>query len=68
MEMNKLQKLSIRGARTERNLSQEALAQELEVSQKTYRDWENGKRPVKALHMFAIAYVLGMDVDQIRCP
>lgn len=68
METHKLQKLSIRAARVERNFSQGALAQELEVNTRTYRDWENGKRPVKALHMFALAYIFGMDVDQIRWP
>lgn len=57
---------SIRAMRTNNGLTQEALAQKLGVSPKTISDWENKKVPIKPLTVFAIAYIMKVDADEIR--
>lgn len=57
---------SIKAIRTNRGLTQEALAQKLGVTSKAISDWENKKVPIKPLTIFAIAYVLKVDADDIR--
>lgn len=57
---------SIKSARVNRGLTQEALAQKLGVTAKAVSDWENKRVPIKPLTIFAIAYVLKVDADDIR--
>ena len=57
---------TIKSARLYRGLTQEALAQRLGVSEKALGDWENNRVPVKPLYIYAIAYALKMDADEIR--
>lgn len=57
---------SIKAVRVNRGLTQEALAQKLGVTAKTVSDWENNKVPIKPLTVFAIAYALNIDADDIR--
>lgn len=58
--------LSIKALRTENGYTQEELADILGVNPKTISDWENKKVPIKALTVFAIAYVFKVDADIIR--
>lgn len=60
--------LSIKAARVEKGYSQEALAQVLGVGKRTLISWENGEVDVKPVSMFAIAYVLGYHIDELRVP
>ena len=68
MVASKIGKLTVKAARAQKKLSQEAMAQRLEVSKKTYIGWENGQIDLKAFHMYAIAGVLGLDVDELNFP
>lgn len=60
--------LSIKAARVERGYSQEALAQVLGIGKRTLISWENGEVAVKPVNMFALAYVLGYHIDELRVP
>lgn len=60
--------LSIKAARVERGFTQDAIAQMLGVTSKTYQQWENGDVIPKPMTMFALAYILKMDVNMLRIP
>lgn len=60
--------LSIKAARVERGFSQEALAEKLGIGKRTLISWENGEVDVKPVSMFALAYVLNYDIDELRVP
>lgn len=68
MVASKIGKMTVKAARAQQRLSQEAMAQRLEVTKKTYNDWENGNIRLKAYHMFALAGVLGMEIDELDFP
>lgn len=63
-----LRTLSIKAARVERGYSQEALAQKLGIGKRTLIAWENGEVAIKPVSMFALAYVLNYDIDELRVP
>jgi putative transcriptional regulator len=65
---SEINNLSVRAARVERGYTQDAMAQMLGITTKTYRDWENGVVPDKPMLLFAVAYLLRMDVDLLRVP
>ena len=60
--------LSLKTARKEQGLTQEALAQVLGIGKRTLISWENGEVEIKPVSMFAIAYVLGYHIDELRVP
>lgn len=60
--------LSIKAARVESGFTQEALAEKMGVSKRTYVGWENGDVEIKPLVIFALAYIFGMEADRIRVP
>jgi len=60
--------LSIKAARVGRGFSQEALAEKLGIGKRTLISWENGEVDVKPVSMFALAYVLNYDIDELRVP
>lgn len=60
--------LSLKAARVECGYTQEALAESLGISKRTYINWENGEVPFKPYMMYSIAYILKMDADKIRVP
>lgn len=66
MIAEKKNQYSIKAVRINRGLTQEALAQKLGVTAKAISDWENKKVPIKPLTVYAIAYVLKVDADDIR--
>lgn len=68
MAATRIARMTVKAARAQKLLSQEAMAQRLEVTKKTYNDWENGNIRLKAHHMFALAGALEMDVDELDFP
>lgn len=60
--------LSIKAARVEKGYSQEALAQKLGISKRTLVAWENGEVAIKPVSMYALAYVLNYNIDELRVP
>jgi DNA-binding XRE family transcriptional regulator len=65
---SKILNLSVKAARVERGLTQDAIAQMLGITSKTYREWENGETQDKPMLMFAVAYILKIDIDLLRVP
>ena len=63
-----VKELSIKAARVERGYSQEALAEKLGIGKRTLISWENGEVNMKPVNMFALAYVLGYSIDELRVP
>lgn len=61
-----MEQLSLKAARVNAGYTQEALAQKLGVVPKTVSEWENHVVPIKSLYIYAVAYVLKIDADQIR--
>ncbi|MNW46719.1 Helix-turn-helix domain protein [compost metagenome] len=64
----KIEELSIKAARVEKGFTQEALAEKLGVTKKTVISWENGNVEIKPHIVYSLAYVFGMNADQIRVP
>lgn len=60
--------LSMKAARVENGYTQEALAERLGVTKRTYVAWENGETVVKPYVIFSLAYLYDMKDDQIRVP
>lgn len=60
--------MSIKAARVEKGYTQDSIAQKLGVSVKTYNNWENGVIAPKQASVYAIAYVLGMNAEDLRLP
>lgn len=52
----------IRRCRLEKNYKQEVVADELEISQSTYSDIENGKVEIKATQLYKLANFLNKDI------
>ena len=59
-------KLSLKGARTSRELSQMDLAKILGVGKTSVSEWERGDKKIKPLHLYAICYVLGYTIDEVE--
>ncbi len=57
--------LRIKELRTERNLSQRALAKEIGVSQKAVGYWEQGKNEPKATYILALAEYFDVSADYL---
>ncbi|MEC0282295.1 helix-turn-helix transcriptional regulator [Terribacillus saccharophilus] len=60
--------LSLKAARVEKGYTQEALAERLGITKRSYIKWENGEVLVKPYMVYAVAYVLKMEPDRIRVP
>lgn len=60
--------ISIKAARIENDLTQEAIAQRLGVSKNAYAAWENGDVVPKPLVIKALAYEYNMHESQLRIP
>lgn len=59
-------KLSLKGARANRDISQKELAETLGVTPTSLSQWETGDKKIKPLHLYAICYVLGYKIDEIE--
>jgi len=55
----------IRSLRTEKNLTQEALASQLEVSRQAIAKWENGQSRPSTANLLALCGVFGVSLDEL---
>lgn len=58
--------MTLKAARYNAGLTQEAMAMELNVTKKTVASWENGKTMPKADKIDAICKLLNVSYDNIR--
>ena len=58
-------KISLKAARVNANLSQDQVAKELEVSNRTVCSWENGKSFPKADKIDGLCRLYGLSYDNI---
>ncbi|WP_303885500.1 helix-turn-helix domain-containing protein [Abiotrophia defectiva] len=61
-----MKQLSIKAVRINCGMTQQDLANKLGITAKSISDLENGRVPIKPLHIFAIAYACNIDADKIR--
>ena len=66
--MTQIYTLSIKAARIENGFTQSSLAKKIGVTKRTIGMWENGEQEMKPYALYALAYVFGMDAEQIRLP
>lgn len=60
--------ITMKAARVNANLTQEALAEKLGVSRSTVINVENGDTEVKPVYLIAFCHVVGLSVDDIILP
>ena len=60
--------ISLKAARVNANMTQEQLANKLDVSRQSVMDYENGRREVPTVYLIAFCQVTGFGVDDIFLP
>lgn len=63
-----MQKVTIRAARVNTDLTQAEMADKLGISLSLYQDIENGIRPIKPLELFGFCHVTGFAEDELVLP
>lgn len=61
-------KLTIKAARVNKNLTQDELAEKMEVSRSTVVAWENGTREMKTAYVHLFCLIVGLTEDDILLP
>lgn len=61
-------KITLKAARVNANLTQEALAEQMGVSRNTVNDWETGKREIKTAYFHLFCRITGFAEDDIILP
>lgn len=61
-------KMSLAAARVNRGLTQAELAEKIGVSRQAILDWENGKRTIRPVNLYAICSALEITEDDILLP
>ena len=61
-------KIPINAARVAAGLTQEQLAEKMDVSRQTVIDWESGKREMKTAYFYMFCKVTGFSEDDILLP
>lgn len=61
-------KMSLAAARVNRGLTQSELAEKIGVSRQAILDWENGKRAIRPVNLYAICSALEITEDDILLP
>lgn len=61
-------KISIKAARVNANLTQVELAEKMDKSESTIKNWESGKNVINILDFKELCKVLGVQEDQIFLP
>ena len=61
-------KITLAAARVNAGLTQEQLANEMDVSRQTVIDWENGKREMKTAYLYLFCRITGFTEDDILLP
>lgn len=66
--VEKLETLSLKGARNEFGYTQQEIADRLGVTKNAYIQWEKGKVVPKHMAIYALAYIYGINADMLRLP
>ncbi|BGE83047.1 helix-turn-helix transcriptional regulator [Staphylococcus petrasii] len=66
--VEKLETLSLKGARNEFGYTQQEIADRLGVTKNAYIQWEKGKVVPKHMVIYALAYIYGIKADMLRLP
>ena len=61
-------KMSLAAARVNRGLTQAELAEKIGVSRQAILDWENGKRTIRPINLYALCSALEVTEDDILLP
>lgn len=61
-------KITLEAARVNTGLTQVELAEKMGVSRESVVAWENGKRDMKAAHLFKFCQITGFDYNDISLP
>lgn len=61
-------KMSLAAARVNRGLTQAELAEKIGVSRQAILDWENGKRVIRPINLYALCSALDITEDDILLP
>lgn len=61
-------KISLAAARVNANLTQEEMANKLEVTRQTYHAWETGKAKMKTVYFITFCHITGFSTDDIFLP
>lgn len=61
-----LKTYNIKSLRANKGMTQQDLADKLGVTVKTVNDYENGNKEPKPLFRYALAYLFGVDANEIR--
>ena len=61
-------KMSLAAARVNRGLTQAELADKIGVSRQAIFDWENGKRTIRPINLFALCTALNVTEDDVLLP
>lgn len=61
-------KMSLAAARVNRGLTQAELAEKIGVSRQAIFDWENGKRAIRPINLYALCSALDITEDDILLP
>lgn len=63
-----MQKITIKAARVNSELTQSEMAEKLGISLSTYQDTENGVRAIKPLELYAFCHITGFAEAEIKLP
>lgn len=63
-----MQKITIKAARVNSDLTQAEMAEKLGISLSLYQDIENGVREIKPVELYALCHVTGFAESEIKLP
>lgn len=61
-------KITLEAARRNVGLTQQQLAEKLDVSRELVNAWEAGRSEVKTVYLYAICHITGFNADDIILP
>lgn len=63
-----MQKITIKAARVNSDLTQAEMAEKLGISLSLYQDIENGVREIKPVELYALCHITGFSESEIKLP
>ena len=63
-----MQKITIKAARVNSDLTQAEMAEKLGISLSLYQDIENGVRDIKPVELYALCHITGFAETEIKLP
>lgn len=63
-----MQKITIKAARVNSDLTQAEMAEKLGISLSLYQDIENGVREIKPVELYALCHITGFAETEIKLP